>query len=242
MFMKIIIMTMIFMIMTPILSFSSIPVTYIVDIPSGTCGISLYTDGKYEMIINQWYGDIGAGFTISSGKYRIKNNSLVLIDSYNQFEMKFISKNGYLITEKSYLFAKDFKFKFSNSSTDLVSTFSDIPNAIEIAREKFSNKKEVKYNLQFGKYIGEGGLYSWCFKINTNHSFELKVEDIVLLAGTWERKGNELRLFDTTLKHTFYVFIAKNKLINYVFNELIGSEFIIEKTKEKAKTKKKSKK
>ncbi len=226
---------MMMIIITPIIAYSDLPNTYSVDIPNGSCNISIFVDGKYEMWIDQWYGDIGGGFTISSGKYQIKKNILVLIDSYNQFEMKFIFKNRFLIPEKSFIFAKDIKFEFFDSPTDSVSTFSDIPNANEITKKKFTNTKTVKYELHLGKYIGEGDLYSWYFNINSNQSFELKVEDLTLLSGTWERKGNELRLYDTTLKHTFFVFIAKNKLINYIFNEQIGREYFKVKTNKKVK-------
>lgn len=207
--------------------------------------IFLYSNSKYEIIlrIKSYGSDAIQVYTISSGNYKFVKSNLTLNDTYNRYNIRFIYKDGYLIAEKAFIGFKEFAFEEIKLTeySDFKSNSEEKPNALLSARSDYQKKNKILYDLKFGEYIGVG-FYYFSLIINSNQSFELRAKGIKLLSGTWERKGNELRLFDTTLKHTFYVFIAQNKLINYVFNELIGSEFIIEKTKEKAKTKKKSKK
>jgi len=191
--------------------------------------ICLYSDGKYEIIISlSESGELIETFTVTSGNYKFQKSNLKLYDIYNNFNMKFIYQKGYLVAEKAFIGFKEFAFEEIELTdyTNHQSYSEEIPNKLLRTRSDYKKKNKILYGLEYGKYIGQGSLSSFMFDINSNQSFELKVKDLTLLSGTWERVGNELRLYDTTLKHTFFVFIAKKKLINYIFNEQIGVKYL----------------
>jgi hypothetical protein len=234
--MKLILMIIAAIVLIPNIAFTKSTEIYSSTIDIGSVAIYLYKDGKYAMEITCWNGDQGTGFIISSGRYKSYKTNHILKDSYNHFNMKLISKNGYLIIEKSFLFTKNLKFQLDNNySSFKEADFLDFPDTLEHKRILNKKTEVIKYDLEFGKYIGEGTLSDFNLNIRNSHRFELKVQDLILLSGTWKRTENELRLYDTTLKHTFFVFIAKNKLINYVFNEQIGDKYFKVKSNKKLK-------
>jgi len=102
---------------------------------------------------------------------------------------------------------------------DQESTYIPLETTINtIEKERKKNNKENKkiYPIHFGLY--KACQWEWCFVLDLQkpNKYIYSIEGMVLSKGTFERKKNELILFDDSLNHKFFFFI-KNNLIEEWF-------------------------
>jgi len=177
--------------------------------------ISLYKNGTFEISIHESLtNDMGLEILLSYGNYILKNGNIELHDKYNGFNMRFEYHQYFLIAKKSYNGFVGNKFKKVRSSIEMGNTFSE-KIKIKTIKQLIStlNASNLKENvINSGIYEGEGEKFN--LNLSFDHTYVFKYHSFVISKGKWSRNKNELILFDSILKHPFYLFISKNGLYN----------------------------
>jgi len=188
----------------------------------------LYKDGNYKIELERepLSDVIITGYTISIGKYVVKNNSIVLTDSYTGSKMLFQLGSSNLKPVKTFPFMKDIVFKeyyeyyrSSEPSYKMKETTAEkLVKEFEEKNIKNNPFTEGLYRFEYMRgerfdIILHNDKYEFSFKLWENLPFSVKVElDLCLIisTGTWERNGNILMLWDTNLQHKFYGLIRED--------------------------------
>jgi len=203
---------------------------------------SLCKDGSYAVHIeeNPYFDMILTGFTISVGKYEIKKNTLVLIDSYTGCKMLFQIVNSFpdslfssptkpvslLKPYKTFSFMKNLVFDVSTPCGNgelwykmKEATAEKIVYNFKIKNIKNNSFKEGLYRFEymhgekFEIMLDKDNKYVFSIKFWKNFQFSVKEEldlYLVISSGTWERNGNIITLWDTNLQHKFYGLIRED--------------------------------
>ncbi|MEI6091902.1 MAG: hypothetical protein WCR42_15720 [bacterium] len=206
---------------------------------STDCNIYLYDEGNYEIHIESVYAnsDFSYSLIISFGKYKIKNSNLLLKDQYNGVDFNFEYHNNFVIAKKFFKCYLNKTFKNENYYSSSKPQFLEYPPIpLNKERKNFKSNHKVANILYIGTYSKNNNII---LDLNKSNKYMFKYKGLLLSEGSWIREGNLLKLFDTNLKHNFYVFINKEVLICKFF-PYDSDEFILEKTK--VKNNKKSKK
>jgi len=203
--------------------------------------LSLYPNNFYSLTWSEnEVADILTVGYISCGNWYIDQEKIILKDLDHNFQTTCTYRNIYLfgssidnsieITIKdSFKWLIELKFtKYFEMDNDEKPDLKNFPfdsnfnpSLAKKEREKYYSDKE-RNTLFFGEY-GENG-YQLC--IQPNHSYilnaklpdfdrksgKLKFKYLFRSEGTWERKGNVLTLFDTSVKCPFYLIITKDGL------------------------------
>ena len=191
----------------------------------------LYADGNYRVELEKKsdYDVIFKGYTISIGRYEVKNDTILLTDSYTRCKMSF-QLDSCLIPIKTYSFMKEIVYK-----NYYICGKMEKNNLVEIIAEKLASDFEAEstknnpftegfYRYEF--YRGErfeikldkDNKYEFCFKAFEESFLSSKLDlYLVISTGTWERQGNILTLWDTNLQHKFYGLIRKDGTIEFLF-------------------------
>jgi len=195
---------------------------------------SLCKDGNYDIHLERSpLGDvIIGGYTLSIGKYVVKNNTIFLTDSYTRCKMSFQLGSSSLKPLKTFPFMQEIAFKdyfvcarsepfYKMKETTAEKLVSDFETK-NIQNNPF---KEGLYKCKFYGdewfYIilkDESNNYELGFKTLGEFPYSNKLDICLTIStGTWERKGNILTLWDTNLQHTFYGLIRKDGSIELLF-------------------------
>jgi len=183
-------------------------------------------DGYYAMSLGDmtsWSARVNCYFSI--GNYEIKNDSIILTDSYTHHQMLMQLDSPYLKPIITYPFMKDITFKDGFPVSEYWQVNIDKEITIEKKISDF-DKTNVQYNhLEEGiyKYGVFGGLrFELQLNSDKTYEFNFKEEEIVyplnreitwyliFSTGTWERKGNILTLWDANFQHQFYGLIRED--------------------------------
>jgi hypothetical protein len=201
------------------------------------CNDGRYYIHLEEKFNGTWYI---TGYTFSIGKYEVKKDVVLLTDSYTGSKMSFQLNSSNLKPLKVFPFMSnlvynDF-FTCSSSSDPLYSGLKE--TTVEKFMKDFESKN-TKSNpfkdrlLDNGHFIDGVYRYEHEFyvnvwlevELNKNKTYEFRYKTweysptskkreldlhIVISAGTWERKGNILTLWDINLQHKFYGLIREN--------------------------------
>ena len=191
------------------------------------CNIYFFKSGNYYIEVNENItSDMNESLVFSYGTFVVNGSVVKLLDKVNNYTMELILDNKELVVKKSFnwLLSKHFTFSGSISNSEpkfITSKFDTLETQLERKNYKRLNKNLFSFDL--GTYKNKQG---FCLNIQQNNSYKLVFKNIILSEGQWFREGNELSLFDITLKHSFYLLIDNQKLISkFLPGEYKGSLF-----------------
>jgi len=216
----------------------------------------LYADGNYciKLEKNSEFDVILLRPIISSGKYEVENNLIVLTDSYTQCKMLFQLENSNLKPVNTFPFIKDLAFKdyyvcgsvekedWMNETTvkKLVGDFEKKnPFTEHLTKDeliKLNPFTDGLYRYEF--YRGErfeikldkNNKYEFSFKVFEESFISSKLDLFLIIStGTWNREGNILKLWDTNLKHHFYGLIHKDGSVELLFFQWVEKMIFIKR-------------
>ncbi|MDR2971957.1 MAG: hypothetical protein LBU83_08525 [Bacteroidales bacterium] len=190
-----------------------------------------HSSGIFDAIIFHYY--------ISAGNYEVKNDTLILTDSYMHHQMIYKFDKPYVYPVQVFPFMMNKVFiDYGKTSFEKC---DDMFKVISIEEEINNFRKEniQEFPLEKGLYKFHYEFYDRCeieffedekFEIRFNFDLgdyknsEKSINSIVLplYIGTWERDGNILILWDTNFEHQFYGLIRKEgiELLVLPFSEL----------------------
>jgi len=212
--MKFIIFCLIFFACTSVTTLSQLSAVYSLDNVSGNstdCCIYLYKNGVYEIVLEeQETVDLISNSQISYGNYTCENKQINLFDLYNGYQMRFILRDDYIVSIRSFkwllnrkFLKRDFQIYDDPDSTYLKE------KKVEQRRKEFKQICNVEYPMKMGIYKT---IYGFTLNIKCDRQYVFEYHGIILSEGTWSRNGNELVLVDTVLQYSFFVFIEKEGL------------------------------
>ena len=200
----------------------------------GTIYMRIYPNNFYSLTWNLGDANHNIDSNISYGKWYVDQGKIVLKDCVHNYQIVCTYSNVYLFghhirnnteitIEDSFKWLNDRKFKkYLNLGDDSTPNLGEFPFDSNFNPSLAQKEREGHYSakskntLYFGEY-NDGGVYRlW---IQPNNSYILKFQpmdstkEIICSEGTWERTGNMLTLFDTSVKCSFFLVISKEGLI-----------------------------
>lgn len=194
-----------------------------------SCWIEYFDNNRYVLTIEfQESPDFIKAQILSSGHYKIEGKKLLLFDEIHGFTLRYVLfESNQLVQEHGFPFLNNKIMTLYPNNIQI--DFPPIPfNAAmqKQRREKYLRQYyfalpftpgiyESEYNtVNKGRYTTfETGL-DYEINIMRNGSYVLQYKRITISGGTWERKGNEIVLFDESLKHHFHLLIGLKKLVS----------------------------
>jgi hypothetical protein len=175
------------------------------------CLLHLFRTGEYYMeIYEQESPDMVFSHILSAGRYKMVGEKIVMNDAIHAFTMEMTLKENKITAQKSFTFAMSNTFYYVSENYETNSYIS--PTTPQIQKTAISEYKKANnkpYVFSPGTYSGCRGLH---LVVQNENDYVLYIKGLIYSIGTWERADNILRLFDTTLKHHFYVFIGAEYL------------------------------
>ena len=177
--------------------------------------IDLYKNGVYEISTSEYLtDDILGGCFFSYGNYTLKNEILILSDEYNGLKMQFEYHTNFIFSKQTFKCMSNKKiytdgFELYNSPG---SSYNEI-KPLELDRLENMQLNKNEYSLFPGIYENKD---DFCLTIQSNKKYNFKYKKLIISEGVWDRKGNELNLFDEILNHTFYVIIKDKVLVSKI--------------------------
>ena len=180
-----------------------------------------FLDGQYSIEMNENVtNDILGARTMSIGNYSIEGKEVRLIDKVHNFQMTLLLVNDSLVMKNSFCFLKDKTFGFKSSYVDKINFnwLKDFDSVrVEKERTEYKNQNKKKFPLIYDDYLLRESLFGsmrYCLTINQDYTYRLYFKTMIISEGNWSREGVELVLYDTCLKHQFYLMIRKRSLIS----------------------------
>jgi TonB family protein len=177
------------------------------------CNLVFYQGGSYELLLEENVSpDIIYSVSVSLGTYTIKNNVITLTDQIHAFQMQMqLLKSGAIIAKKGFAFIanKTFVYSWAANGETSPSELNSVKQYND--RTKYLQTHTTPESLYYGQY---GGLSYYLLDLQKDNRYTLHYKNILISIGTWEKSGNELALYDTSLQHKFYLMIEKNKLVS----------------------------
>ncbi len=186
------------------------------------CNLFLYSSNHYYLELSEFItSDIIESLVISYGSYYLKLNELILLDKVHNFRMSLTINHKTLTMKHSFKWLTDKQFVINSRDIDTEPEFivskSDA-STIKLERLNYNCSHNHEFLMNFGIYRNTSGL---SLNIQANKKYIYKYQEFILSSGIWNRKGNELELIDSTLKHSFYVLISEGAL----FSKLLPGEY-----------------
>ncbi len=194
-----------------------------------SCWIEYFDNNRYVLTMEfQESPDIIKAQILSGGHYKNEGKKLLLFDEIHGFTLRYtLIEFNQLVQEHGFTFLINKIMTLYPNNTQ--TAFPPIPfNAAtqKQRREKYLRQYyfslpftpgiyESEYNtVKKGRYtIFETGL-DYEINIMRNGRYVLQYKRIAISEGTWERKENEIVLFDENLQHNFYLLISNRSLIS----------------------------
>jgi hypothetical protein len=163
---------------------------------------------------------------ISEGNYEVKNDTIAFTDPYTHHQLLYRLDSTSLNPVKTYPFMEEIIFKdyykvcrIENSNIGeeipvekIVSNFEKT-NTQNNHFEEGTYKYESFFGTRFELNLNSDKTYEFNFKEKEIYPLSLDNQLVLYLVfstGTWERKGEILMLWDTTLQHQFYGLIRED--------------------------------
>ena len=186
-------------------------------------GFKLDENRNYEIYIQNYNTAIIMNYPISDGNYEIKNDTLILTDSYTQNQLLYKLDSSSVTPIKTYPFMKEIVFKDYYKIANIPKSINE-KISIEKIVSDFETKNIQNNHLEEGIYadgiyfdigfelkLKSDKKYEFNFKAKENDMLFSKLELYLIFSiGTWERKGNILLLWDTNFEHQFYGLIRED--------------------------------
>jgi hypothetical protein len=178
-------------------------------------------DGQYYIdIIEHLTNDILDKRTMSIGYYIVDGKMVNLKDKVHNFQMQLNIDNDSLKMIDSFYLLKGKSFGFRSTyvdafTLDWLKNFDSI--SVEKDRAKYKIKNYKLFPLANGIYLSNKCVqceFEYRLMINKDSTYNLYFKDLLISEGTWKRKGVELILYDTSLKHQFHLMIGHRVLIS----------------------------
>jgi len=184
---------------------------------------SLDMNGNYDISMRNYNPSIIMDYPISDGNYDIRNDTLILTDSYTHNQLFYKLDSSSVTPLKTYPFMKEIVFKDYYKIANITKNVNE-----DISIEKIISDFETKNNqnnpFEEGIYTDKGFLdsrYELKLSNDKKYVFSFKEEELyplsrklqlhlIFSAGTWEREGNVLLLWDTNFEHHFYGLIRED--------------------------------
>ena len=194
-----------------------------------SCWIEYFDNNRYVLTMEfQESPDIIKAQILSGGHYKNEGKKLLLFDEIHGFTLRYtLIEFNQLVQEHGFPFLNNKIMTLYPNNTQ--TAFPPIPfNAAtqKQRREKYLRQYyfslpftpgiyESEYNtVKKGRYtIFETGL-DYEINIMRNGRYVLQYKRTAISGGTWERKGNEIVLFDESLQHHFHLLIGLRSLIS----------------------------
>ncbi|MDD6211144.1 MAG: hypothetical protein PUB21_11135 [Bacteroidales bacterium] len=192
------------------------------------CSISLFNDGRYSVELDEQVSeDWILSMVLSQGFYSIEDKTITLKDDNFGFEIQLerpytksvLAERGFVLFK-----GKTFIYQQDSGEADFWEESRIDSISLKKERETYLQQHKALYPLHFGTYEsernkinnrgerGEGNDYE--LTLQADHRYTLHYKRIPLLQGSWQRNGNELQLYDESLRHTFYLLIGEEGLIS----------------------------
>jgi hypothetical protein len=182
---------------------------------NAVCYLDLSKSGQYVLAVDVYSTeDITRSTVLSYGTYLIKGDKVLLKDICQNITMNFqITEKNKLKANHIFDFLKNITFVLNyGQDPDFISYL--IKNKTNIAQERQKHKNIYKTQIMIG--IGGNYINSWSAELNLSYgmTYTYKLNGLTVSSGTWDksRYENELILYDTNLKHNFYILIEKQGL------------------------------
>lgn len=194
-----------------------------------SCWIEYFDNYRYVLTIEfQKSPDIIKAQILSTGHYKVEGKKILLSDEIHGFTLRYaLIESNQLVQEHGFPFLNNKTMTLYPNNNQNV--FPPIPFNAAIQkqqREKYLRQYyftlpftpgiyESEYNtVKKGRFtIFETGL-DYEINIMRNGRYVLQYKRIAISEGTWERKENEIVLFDEYLQHNFYLLISLRSLIS----------------------------
>jgi len=179
------------------------------------CNIYFYeSDSYYIELSENVTSDIIESFVLSYGCYSSKKNEVIMTDKVHGYKMQLTPNKNQLKVKHAFNWLVNKEFSFYDNIYNNEPTFiSSKTNASTARHERmnYENENKALFPLNMGVYETEQG---FSLVLDSNNKYKLGIKNTIISEGTWNRERNELILFDTTLKHSFYALIGKDNLIS----------------------------
>ncbi|MDD4921383.1 MAG: hypothetical protein PHS30_02780 [Bacteroidales bacterium] len=179
------------------------------------CDIYFFKNGRYYLGIseNVTY-DMIENLVFSYGKFSVNKNEVVLSDNLHNYRIILYADNNCLKVKKGFNFLLNKSFVFYSKTTGSEPQFVRPKlnrHILQQERMKYMQLHKISIPLYSGVYEDVQGFN---LNIQKDKKYKLWFKGILLSEGEWNRDGNELTLFDRTLRQPFYVLIGEKKLIS----------------------------
>lgn|GEM_PF-6299952 len=187
----------------------------------------LQDNNKYYFKISSLYeDDMLTSNIISCGKYTVKGRTIVFEDKNNGYTFRYKNKGEYLVGDNKKPFFNLGEVKLEKWTEKSNPTEWTQEDAVSIRRQRNNDNNNVPQTFSYGTYVEQIMSIELKLRDNNTYSYSIGGSDTyydsiagyVLSEGTFSRNGNtnELILYDTNMKHYFYVFITENGLIENI--------------------------
>ena len=206
------------------------------------CYISFFCDSLYKIELSNDWKDMIVVFELSKGNYYVKNDTILLVDSFFNFKQLLINgTNGLLVassfpflSNKEFVPATNYYYSHPDSYESGVSTLM-----LKQEREEYNTNNCRLIEFKTGRYKCDR--LHMILNISDNYEYTLTYYDIIVSKGTLSRSLIEIAFNDRCLNYSFYCLVAENDLISrLVIGDVIGCSFFYEENnsvKEKASLK-----
>jgi hypothetical protein len=176
------------------------------------CNLTLSKEGTYFISISQkMTPGIVKEYIISHGKTFNSKNCITLKDQTSKIEMILQKSDSDLVVIKGYYFLVGIKLTFESHHID---------NLIGELNDSYLHNCDINYMVINEPYMPEKSLSlgSYTFEdkytlsFHANNKYELQLNDLLLLKGTFSRWHNELILWDESLGWHFILLIDQQSL------------------------------
>ncbi len=180
-----------------------------------SCDIFFFKNGHYLLDLQESLSDdFIEGMIFSDGTFSQKNNKITLKDKVHGYKIMLLQNNNELQVINGFNWLLKKSFVFLNKSVYNEEKHVPKLDTSSIIQKRNDYNKSHKPNIPLVTGVYENVRSSTSLNIQSNNKYKLLYKSIVLSEGIWTRKGNELALFDTAVKHTFYVLIDNNAIIS----------------------------
>ena len=183
--------------------------------------LKFLNDGQYLFeMIEHVTNDILGARTMSIGNYSVEDKEVRLKDKVHNFQLSLVIVNDSLMMKNSFCFLKGKTFGFKSSYIyEMNLNWLKDYDSVWLEKNRIEYKKHNKriFPLDSGDYLLKEFLFGslrYCLTINQDNTYRLYFKTMIISEGTWNREGVELVLYDTCLKHQFYLMIRKRSLIS----------------------------
>ncbi len=174
--------------------------------------ISLYSNNEYTIEISEKVCETYCDKFISYGTFYQKNDTLILKDKIHNFIIYLLYKDNRVKVIKSFSWMKNLNYYFFVSADYKPVNYKLKEPSINILKKNTIYQRNNKQNYIFktGKYIAKSYWYVNALYLSPDNTYKIIFKDIILSEGIWKRNKNVIELWDTSIKHTFYLLTKKD--------------------------------